>query len=208
MKITPELLKKYTAGECTEAERGLVEEWLPGDSDITATFSQEELSDATTQMWQNITQRAEMDNPGTVPASVIPIRRRLAYLAVAACLSIVIFGIGYFTETKKPTPAAHIASTSRAKGMLYVSSDPNSSIEVAANACEIILDGGVQLLNTSSFAREVTCNGKTFIIQPRRQYVIFSHTELGAHLLAPEAYFNDAELYQYLPSNTTFKVCV
>ncbi len=105
-------------------------------------------------------------------------------------------------------PVAQVSVKTQTKGILYVSSDTNSSVEVVADACEIILDGGIQLRNASAFAREVTCNGKTFIIQPRQQYVIFSHTELGAHLLAPEAYYNEAELYRYFKPNTTFKVCV
>lgn len=34
MKVTPELLKKYGAGNCTPDERQLVEDWLDGESEV------------------------------------------------------------------------------------------------------------------------------------------------------------------------------
>ncbi|MEM9832092.1 MAG: hypothetical protein AAF944_15770 [Bacteroidota bacterium] len=208
MKITPELLKKYAAGKCTEAEQRLVEEWLPGDSDITATFSESELSDASTQMWQHITRRTEMNNPKPAPTSATSVRRRLAYLAIAACFGLVMFGVGYFWGANNPMPAAHIATTSEVKGMLYVSVNSKPPIQVAADTCEIILEGGVKLRNTSFSNREVICNGKTFTIQPQQRCLIFNHPKQGAQLIVEGVLIDEMELYRYLPAKSTFKVCI
>lgn len=99
MKVTPELLKKYAEGKCTEAEKEFIENWLPGDVDITSEFSEEKVKHATAQMWQQITADID-DNPTSV---TIPLYKRVMRYAAAV---IILFTIGFFTHNYLTAPVA------------------------------------------------------------------------------------------------------
>ncbi|MEM9389503.1 MAG: FecR domain-containing protein [Bacteroidota bacterium] len=97
MKVTPELLKKYAEGKCTEAEKEFIENWLPGDVDIASELSEEKVKHATAQMWQEITADID-DNPTSV---TIPLYKRVMRYAAAV---IILFTIGFFTHNYLTAP--------------------------------------------------------------------------------------------------------
>ncbi len=84
MKITPELLKRYTSGQCTEEERRLVENWLPGKEDMTADLSEEEVTAETEWMWRIISK--DIAGPKTVP-----LYKKLTRYAAVACVAFLVF---------------------------------------------------------------------------------------------------------------------
>lgn len=98
MKVTAELLKKYISGECTPEEQLLVENWVPGDEDITLHIPEEKLKQLSEEIWQNIEPAAGQQ---TIVASI---GRPIARYAAAACLVIGIAYAAMFLLRQDPAP--------------------------------------------------------------------------------------------------------
>ena len=212
MKITPELLKKYALGECTEEERLLIEHWMPGTGDINRDFSDEELKKSQKEMWLNIA-------PGTEPQKTsstvskrksVSFYRRIFQLGVAACLLIAVFIGGYFKGqyqyNQNSIQAHQKPGLPSDNGVLYATSTTGVKKKIIENKCEFVLEGTLQLHNDSSVEKTITCNGKVFKLRPQETSLLMSMPNKDIQLI--ESNQVNAFLY-YIPSiHTSFKICV
>lgn len=92
MKVTPEILKKYTLNECSETERNLVEAWIQ-TSDYEEDSSSVPVSDFLEEkLWNNI-------KSATVPPkkkNVVEFKKQFYWVA-AACV-VLLVGLGFYNE--------------------------------------------------------------------------------------------------------------
>lgn len=86
MKVSRELLQKYASGNCSEEERKIIENWLPGEEDIADSMPETEWKDVSVQMWQNIVSETRQ------PAKRLDILKLSRYVT-AACI---ILGLAYW----------------------------------------------------------------------------------------------------------------
>ncbi len=96
MKITISLLEKYASGNCTPEECRRVEEWMPGDADITRYVSEDKLEMVSGQMWQNISRNTRQ------PAKKVALYKSLIRYAAAACM---VLGLCYWSMSIYRCPA-------------------------------------------------------------------------------------------------------
>jgi ferric-dicitrate binding protein FerR (iron transport regulator) len=94
MKVTPELLKKYTDGQCSEKERNIVEQWLntmDGEEEIPTPIFLEE------KLWENI-KRATTNTPGVKESKP---KKRATWLMAASI--VLLIGLGAFQLLSGPS---------------------------------------------------------------------------------------------------------
>lgn len=92
MKITPDLLKKYAAGDCTEAERLEVEQWLSKYEDLSTSLPRQKLDTERKQVWQNLSANISAGNK----TKVIPLYKKVTRYAVAVVLFLSVGVSAYF----------------------------------------------------------------------------------------------------------------
>ena len=107
MKITPDLLKKYAAGDCTEAERLKVEQWLLKNEDLSTSLPKQKLDTEKTQVWQNLSANISEGNK----TKVIPLYKKVTRYAVAVILFLsvgacVYLYLNYFDLDRAVDPVA------------------------------------------------------------------------------------------------------
>lgn len=95
MKITPELLKKYAADECSEKERLQVQKWLNNNEDLSTSLPKQKIVEEQKLVWQQITGNMEADQS----TSTVPLYKSVARYAAAA---IILFTIGFFSYQNLP----------------------------------------------------------------------------------------------------------
>ena len=165
MKITPGLLKKYAAGDCTETERLQVEQWLSDNEDLSTSLPGQKLEQERTRVWQNIS--------GTVkPATeTIPLYKKSIRHVAAACIAIVFFAIGYFVATfHAPMPTA--STLPPTQNELQITAENGQTTKIAGNRFNVSFSGVLQLYNASTTTTMVTCGNKTFELEPMDLYYL------------------------------------
>ena len=212
MKITPELLKKYARGECTEEERLLIEHWMPGTGDINRDFLDKELKESHKEMWLNIAPELEpQKTPGPAgKGRSVSFYRRIFQFGVAACLLMAVFIGGYYNGQyqydQNSTQALQKSGWPPGNGVLYAVSKAGVEKKIIENKSEFVLEGTLRLHNDSSIEKIITCNGKVFKLRPHATSLLMSMPNKDIQLM--ESNQVNAFLY-YIPSvHTTFKICV
>ncbi|MEM0939822.1 MAG: FecR domain-containing protein [Bacteroidota bacterium] len=95
MKITPELLKKYAADECSEKERLQVQKWLNNNEDLSTSLPKQKIVEEQKLVWQQIAGNMAADQS----TSTVPLYKSVAKYAAAA---IILFTIGFFSYQNLP----------------------------------------------------------------------------------------------------------
>ncbi|MEM6842289.1 MAG: hypothetical protein AAF944_23235 [Bacteroidota bacterium] len=170
MNISPELLKKYASGTCTEEERKLVEQWLAHD-DLSTTSPRAELAEERTQVWRSIIQ-----NVGWSETKVAPMHRRMTRYAAAACVIIGVFAAGFSTGFTFAKPAAdtvkqtnQLASLS---GLLHIYGGDGAYGVVAGNSYRIEFEGRLGLYNEAPHPKRIVCGEQEFTLKPHQTYYL------------------------------------
>lgn len=207
MKITPELLKKYVKGECTEVEKKFIEQWLPGDQDISAELSKKNVQKEVANMWATIS--ADMDSG----SKAIPLYRskRLARYAAAACIILAAFFGGRLSSDPSDAPEMRVAQDINRnsifqKDMLYITSNNAKPKKVSLENCEINFEGLIRLYSTAKHKKEIVCNGQLIALEPNKPYFIQESKSSGIRVVPNTP--NNYDINKIENLETSFKVCV
>ena len=165
MKITPELLRKYASGNCTEEERLLVEKWLSDEEDLSTTFSRQKLKEERAMVWQSIS--------ANIPAKieVIPLYKIVARYAAVACFAIAFFSAGYFLASNNSQAEKTVASA-ETEGQLFIYHNQGKTTKIAGGRYDLRFKGSLQLYNGSADPMVVYCGTKTLVLEPRQSYYL------------------------------------
>ena len=200
MKVTADLIKKYHLGLCSSEEASAVEQWLNSESEEDSTLAEKELDEMASNVWNVLSPRLHSQS-----TLVVPMYKKVTSYVAFACLAIG-FCAGYFLAPSPSTPASEgVAKTLvTSEGPLYISSYRGKSQKITADHCEVKFEGQLQLMNTSSYQKFVTCKGKTFTLQPKRDYLLINPTVKEPYLRT-----NIPKEYDiFWSQETSFQVCI
>jgi len=162
------LLQKYLAGECTEAEEKLVQEWyetMITDSDLH--LSEADRSQLEERLWNTIQTnvQAESATPGT--AAVIPLKGRtwLRITVAAAVLAIIVTAIILYQHQTGSRESPSIAGRLQSGFDSLVNTTAGIKKLVLADSTTITLQPGAVVYYPPAFegpAREVYLQGSAF----------------------------------------------
>ncbi len=62
MKITQTLLRKYIAGQCTEAEMRFIEQWMNSAEGVRSDYSHEEVSEMKKGTWDKLRKKYQLQS--------------------------------------------------------------------------------------------------------------------------------------------------
>ncbi|MEM0941534.1 MAG: FecR domain-containing protein [Bacteroidota bacterium] len=97
MKITPELLKKYDAGECSDEERLTIDRWLNSAEKEETTYAPALIQKLKGRIWSLLSEHLDDDKTRTI----IPFYKRYRHYAAAA---MVLFAIGFLAYNYSNVP--------------------------------------------------------------------------------------------------------
>lgn len=159
-QFSKQLLEKYLAGSCTDAEKHLVESWYNQLLDQDFTGNPAHLQQVENELWQRV--------------QPVPVRRMLPWkaLAAAACVALLVSAAAwYFRPRTYNTP---VLAEQRVTAPVQV----NNLVELPDGSI-VILDKGSQLDFPESFAghrtREVRLTGNAYFdvkSNPRQSFVV------------------------------------
>ncbi|WKN42974.1 hypothetical protein [Tunicatimonas pelagia] len=172
MNISPELLKKYAAGTCSEEERRRVERWL-ADDNLSASSPLSTFAAERTRGWNSISQTI-----GHSQAKVLPVHKKVVRYLAAACFLFGLLNAGYWVSVHEFGYDDRTAST-EPEGYVLVLTGSGKSEKVTDQVCEIEFQGIVQLQNTSTTRKTVRCHGERLDLEPHQIYHLTKpHQEL------------------------------
>src|SRR5690606_20407271 len=193
MEINQDMLLKYTAGQCSEGEKLLVEKWLDNDSWDSIDDNRTVAEEVGQTMWNNVS----IDTAKT---------KRIGWLAVAAAASIVFLcGISFLYFKYETLDSRYFANESFHQTKLFtedhydvfLSGNSNASIDLVNN--KLIFSGD-------------------FIIKPKRNFTLFDadHNTLifkagREYFISDSPDFDKIVVFQksdlaFLPSNMQIKI--
>lgn len=152
MKITPDILKKYHAGECTPAENDAVEQWLAGGVDPVPDYiTRQSEFDLKRRMWNEVQKETNFKR--------IPNRGLYYWIAAAAACIVLVFGLLTKLPSTDSSLQTHITyqtikTRNGQKMKIYL---PDSTL--------VVLNAGSELRFPSQFedsARKVTLIGEAY----------------------------------------------
>lgn len=160
MKVTPELLKQYHLGQCTDEERAVVEAWLEEDEiSIPAQLPALSPSDAErskAQMWQHVREQMETEEAPVAEQRMMRRRRWLPYAAAILLLPLLtIVAVRYGGRPSKDKLAIMQTQVSSGERKIVTLSDGS----------KVYLNAGASLRYPQAFrgeTREVTLLGEGY----------------------------------------------
>ncbi|MEM9830766.1 MAG: hypothetical protein AAF944_09010 [Bacteroidota bacterium] len=169
MKVTPELLRRYSRGECTEAEIQLVEHWL-AFADDDAILSEEDIGNSPERIRDKLFPalfRTEGRPETKVP--VVPLYKRLMRYAAVACIAMVFFAVGQLSVT---TTYAKPMVNLEPKDLLYVYGMRNVHSTLSGEEFHVQIEGTIKLHNGSMAPKRITCGDQQFVLEPYHTYYL------------------------------------
>ncbi|MEM9673170.1 MAG: hypothetical protein ACFB15_30220 [Cyclobacteriaceae bacterium] len=167
MNISPELLKKYATGNCTEEERRLVEQWL-ADDNLSTTSPRAKLEAERTQVWQNIAHKI-----GWKETKVVPMYRRITRYAAVACIIIGIFMAGRLSvSTGHASPVKQGKRLVTLPNLLHIYGGDGAYGIVAGNRFRLEFEGEVKLYNGDPQPKQIVCGGQEFTLESYQTYFL------------------------------------
>ncbi len=172
MKVTPELLRRYSRGECTEAEIQMVERWL-ASTDDDATLSEEEIGNSPERIQDKLFPalfRTEDRPKGKAP--VVPLYKIVMRYAAAACLAIGIFFAGHLSGRQSVSYATEIKQGKQLTDVLYIYGGDGTYGQVDGSKYRLRFEGTLRLHNTAQASKQIVCGEQEFTVEPHRTYFL------------------------------------
>ena len=215
MKITKELLEKYARGECSEAEKYAIENWLPTDDDRSDSLSKEVVDKQEKKVWNNILlhqkslAKVPYENNPTSERSSKPVYQLLTRVSAAACFALIFYLAGAlfpnpFTKKVSPVKIVEVAYPEPEQA-LYVSTINGKPEKISAKEYNIDFEGMIRLYNVAESDRTIVCNGKQIKLAPEKEYFLMYSRSNGFYridALSANHIAEDEEVSKF------YKVCV
>lgn len=144
MEINQNILKKYASGQCSEADRHLVEKWLNNDSWDSIAESTQVNEEVGSSMWNKIT--ADATQNGKI---------KWRKIAAAAVILVIGFSIFYFSN---PALDNHTFTNTSAENSKFFTED-YYDVQLSKNSM-----ANIDLVN-----KKLAFSGD-FIIKPKRDF--------------------------------------
>lgn len=164
MEINPDILKKYASGQCSEADKHLVDKWLNNDSWDSITESNDVNEDIGSTIWDNIS---------AVDTQTRKINWR-NFSAAAAVLFVLGFSILYFSH---PTLDNH-TFTNRSIENSKLFTEDHYDVQLSKNST-----ANIDLVN-----KKLTFSGD-FILKPKRDFELLDSNHNMLVFKAGREYF-------------------
>lgn len=194
MKITPELLEKYSRDKCNSEEKKLVANWINVTEEIPANLSSKQLKAMKSDVWNKLSQKHTADKTYGGSKSTFS---HLVPLVAAACLVLGVFfnlAIGLPNSTKSSSQINKVSEI-KTDDFLYLSNEPESNFKIASPLCKINFLGIARFFNNSKVDKTVVCEGKSLVIPPGRVTYLINTKSGGFRKIAIEP----GELMYYDP---------
>ena len=166
MKITEELLRKYYTGNCTEAEKRRVREWINSTADEESELSERDTFRMKENTWKIIEKRY-----GFGARSAFQISWQQVGRYAAACV-LVLLGAIFLIQNEEEN-ATQV--TTNDGGILAFTGNGKST--VIKDNCEIDFTISLQLKNNSDTYKTIVCLGKNIRLRPHQMYRITKSNE-------------------------------
>ena len=168
MKVTPELLKKYHRGECSEEERQLVERWLENDEVEKAFPADEKLPKIKSEMWASIS--TDLNNN----APTLPLFRSVSKYAAAISILLVTFLGGRYSAN---TANAHTHHEDTTANHIFITGGNGAYGNLPGDNFKIGFDGIIKLYNNSSELKMIQIGDTSFTLAPKTNYYLDGNTD-------------------------------
>lgn len=170
-KIDKKLLQKYFNGNCSEAEKAIVEVWLASDEyDEPLTLDEPTKKVLKSSMWENIS--ADMGFSKTT--RVIPLYSKLIRYAAAACVIFAIFFAGRLSVNK--THANPVVDKAP-KDQLYIYGGSGAKGSLPGQAFKLKFDGRIKLFNGSLGLKKIQVGDEQFVLKSYQSYYLSGTVE-------------------------------
>ena len=195
MKITQTLLRKYIAGQCTEAETRFIEQWMNSAEGVRSDYSNEEVSEMKKGTWDKLRKNYQLtssfeklekkilaaSNSESKRVKIVSLYQIFFRYAAAACIIIGIFAAGFSTGFTFAKPSADMAP----KDLLYVYGSRGARLQLKGDNFNVGIEGNLRLYNGSLSSKRISCGDQQFVLQPRQTYYL-SGSDGDATLLDEE----------------------
>ena len=175
MKITKELLQRHSLGICSEEEKKAVEEWFSAkeDSDTGLLMVNDEQINEKRISFKLGQLSPELQSLHT-PGQTIPLYRKVARYAAAACILLMTFFGGRFSVS-----TAHGAAIAKEapKDLLYLFGSNGAKEQFPGNEFNIKIAGTIRLNNSAFSYKTIKVGDTSFKLAPNNHYFLSGTTE-------------------------------
>lgn len=171
MKITKELLRKYSSGFCTEEEKKAIEKWLDQKETSLDNKPIQEIPFLEKKaIWAKVQRLSpELQSGGT---SVISLYKQIIRYAAVACIAAIFFSAGYFMASQPATYDGTTRTSTETTDHLQIASKHDKITKFQGSHFNICFEGTIALYNASTKKTVITCGNKTFTLQPATAYYL------------------------------------
>ncbi|MEO1486780.1 MAG: hypothetical protein AAFU57_13605 [Bacteroidota bacterium] len=206
MKISKDLVRKYTLGKCTREERIIVENWLSSDPSDEINDDPTFFDASRDMVWARIHSQITGNNPRISSNYKY---QKLLRIGISACL---IVGF-YLAATFLPNPfenepklkIVEAAYTEPLPG-IYVSTIDGKPKRISAENYNINFEGVLRIYSDSRKKQNVVCNGMELAIDPEVPYFIVGHQNGGFTRIYDQVVLEDFSNTPFI--SKSFEVCV
>ncbi|MEM0940424.1 MAG: hypothetical protein AAGI25_11660 [Bacteroidota bacterium] len=184
MEINKELLRRYADGECTNAEKKRVEDWLSERDVISGEFDELEIQREFNVRWTAIESLMERDGG----AKVIPLYKKLTRYAAVVCITVAIFVAGRYSTTPEINELVSQESTIEEQVLVIYGGDGGYG-KIPGDSFKLSFDGQLKLYNASNNIKTISVGQMTYILQPKKTYYLYGNVESSSMI----AGYNDIE---------------
>ena len=186
MKVTRELLRRYSQSKCTEAEIRIVENWLIS-ADDDAFLSDEEIGNSPEKIKAKLF-FSLFGSKQKVP--LVPLYKKFTRYAAVACLVMLSFGVGYWMNPRNASGSGGLeenVTAHQVAGLKYKATEHSKIVSISnVEEGETLLrfDGDLIIVNdgptdqnlvVSSATHHSPFTTKKFLIRSGQKYVVIHH---------------------------------
>lgn len=181
MKISNELLKRYSVGNCNPQEKLAVEAWINSLQD-DGLLSEKEFGNSIDSIRKKLF-KTLFHQKGETP--IIRFYKNTMRFAAAACIIFAAF-FGGRVSANRDTPVHR--NGIKFNENLYIYNGKKSYGNIPGEFFKIQLDGRIRLYNASKKTQRLIVGDSTFTLHPNRNYYLTGSTE-SAELTAESEEF-------------------
>lgn len=179
MKVTKELIQKYWEDRCTPKEKEVIEHWLAAKARESTDLDLATMDRSEDRVWDRFNENIIPDY--RKPTKVIPLYKKVARYAAAACLAAMFFGAGYFVD--KETSDQVVQNEQKKDRGLRIYGENGAYAKIPGDAFKLSFEGQLRLHNGSNSLKTVIVGEMIHILEPGKSYYLNGSVD-GSSMLA------------------------
>lgn len=182
MEISPDLLKRYLDGLCTQDEIKRVEQWLELEKNEPSDLSERQAQQMKVAFWENIRPIIQ-ENSSTL---TIPLYRKVVRYAAAVFIIFASFLGGRFSAG---SAQANPIVDNSLKDHLYIFGWNEAQAHLPGDSFQIKFDGTIKLYNSGFAPKTIQVGDTSMILESYKNYYLTGNSvnpKLRIHTATPK----------------------